>query len=55
MENQGVNFGGSGAGAGLITSSTPVTPPPGGQFGPLRGGYVGGPTTCQQTNSCQQL
>ena len=21
----------------------------------IRGGYVGGPTTCQQTNSCQQL
>lgn len=53
MENQGVNFGGSGAGAGLITSSTPVTPPPGGQFGPLRGGYVGGAGGSQQTNATE--
>jgi hypothetical protein len=42
MENQGVNFGGTGVGAGLITSSTPVTPPPAGQFGPLGKGYVSG-------------
>jgi membrane protease subunit (stomatin/prohibitin family) len=37
MENQGVNFGGIGAGAGLITKSTPV---PTGQFGPLKDKYV---------------
>jgi hypothetical protein len=51
MENQGVNFGGTGAGAGLITSSTPVTPPPGGQFGPLKGGYTGAAGGSQQTSA----
>jgi hypothetical protein len=51
MENQGVNFGGAGAGAGLITSSTPVTPPPGGQFGPLKGGYTGPAGGSQQTSA----
>jgi hypothetical protein len=40
MENQGVNFGGVGTGAGLITKSTPVPSPLPGQFGPLKGGYV---------------
>ncbi len=42
MENQGVNFGGTGLGAGLITSSTPVPAPAAGQFGPLQGGYTSG-------------
>jgi len=42
MENQGVNFGGTGLGAGLITSSTPVPAPATGQFGPLKGGYTSG-------------
>jgi hypothetical protein len=42
MENQGVNFGSTGLGAGLITSSTPVPAPATGQFGPLKGGYTSG-------------
>jgi hypothetical protein len=37
MQNQGANYDGTGAGAGLITKSTPV---PAGQFGPLKGGYT---------------
>lgn len=37
---QGVNFAGIGAGAGLITQSTPVPAPIGGKFGPLKGGYI---------------
>jgi hypothetical protein len=53
MLNQGVNFGGTGAGAGLITSSTPITPPPAGQFGPLKGGYVGGTGGSQQTQATE--
>jgi hypothetical protein len=53
MENQGVNFGGTGAGTGLITSSTPVTPPPTGKFGPLKGGYTGGAGGSQQTNATE--
>ncbi len=51
MIDQGVNFGGTGTGAGLITSSTPVTPPPGGQFGPLKGGYTAGAGGSQQTQA----
>lgn len=53
MENQGVNFSGTGAGGGLITSSTPVTPPPTGQFGPLKGGYVSGAGGSQQTQATE--
>jgi hypothetical protein len=37
---QGANYGGIGAGAGLITTSTPIPAPISGQFGPLKGGYV---------------
>jgi hypothetical protein len=51
MENQGVNFNGTGTGTGLITSSTPVTPPPGGQFGPLKGGYALAGGESQQTSA----
>lgn len=51
MENQGVNFSGTGTGAGLITSSTPVTPPPGGKFGPLSTGYAAGGGGSQQTQA----
>jgi hypothetical protein len=54
MENQGVNFGGAGLGAGLITSSTPVPAPPRGQFGPLKGGYTpsgGGSNQTQATEA----
>lgn len=50
---QGVNFNGTGAGAGLITSSTPITPPPAGKFGPLKGGYVGGTGGSQQTQATE--
>jgi hypothetical protein len=39
--NQGANYVGTGAGAGLITKSTPIPTPQPGQFGPLKGGYVG--------------
>jgi hypothetical protein len=51
MINQGVNFSGTGTGTGLITSSTPVTPPPGGKFGPLKGGYVAGAGGSKQTQA----
>jgi hypothetical protein len=51
MENQGVNFGGTGVGAGLITKSTPVPPPPSGQFGPLKGGYTPGTGGSEQTSA----
>ena len=51
MENQGVNFNGTGIGTGLITSSTPVTPAAGGQFGPLKGGYALAGGGSQQTNA----
>jgi hypothetical protein len=51
MQDQGVNFGGTGAGAGLITKSTPVPPPPSGQFGPLKGGYTAGAGGSQQTSA----
>jgi hypothetical protein len=40
MENQGVNFSGTGIGTGLITKSTPIPAPIAGQFGALKGGYV---------------
>ena len=40
MAEQGVNFGGTGAGSGLITKSTPIPAPTAGQFGPLKSGYV---------------
>lgn len=53
MENQGVNFGGTGAGAGLITSSTPVVAPPTGKFGPLKGGYISNTGGSQQTNATE--
>jgi len=26
-----------------------------GKYNLIRGGYVGGPTTCQQTNSCERV
>jgi hypothetical protein len=53
MQNQGVNFGGTGAGTGLITSSTPVAPPPSGQFGPLKSGYTPATGGSQQTQATE--
>ena len=53
MENQGVNFGGTGLGAGLITSSTPVPAPAAGQFGPLKGGYTAGAASYGRTQATE--
>lgn len=50
---QGVNFSGTGAGAGLITSSTPVPVPAGGKFGPLKGGYTAGTSSYGRTQATE--
>jgi hypothetical protein len=50
---QGVNFGGTGLGAGLITSSTPVPAPPAGQFGPFKTGIVYSKASSKRTEATE--
>lgn len=49
----GADYGAGAGGGGLITSSTPVAPPVGGQFGPLRSGFVTGASGSQQTQATE--
>lgn len=50
-ELTGANYGAGVGGGGLITSSTPL--PAGGQFGPLKGGYVPGVSTRTEATEAQ--